>query len=60
MGDPSLPCALYLPDAARPPRRLLVSVHGISRNAEEHLQEGLPLAAAYGVALLVPRFSAFD
>ncbi len=60
VGEPSLPCALFMPDASRPPRRLLVSVHGISRNAEEHLQEALPLAAACGVALLVPRFSAFD
>lgn len=35
---------------------LLVSVHGISRNAEEHVRHFAPLARERGVALAVPLF----
>jgi poly(3-hydroxybutyrate) depolymerase len=36
---------------------LLVCVHGISRNAEEHMRHFAPLAQAHGVALLAPLFA---
>ena len=47
---------LYVPRSAgkRPP--LLVSVHGISRNAREHAQLLAPMAERYGVIVLAPLF----
>lgn len=56
-GEPVLPCQLYVPPGPTP-RRLLVSVHGISRNREEHLAAFAPAADRYGAALLLPLFSA--
>ena len=49
---------LYIPQSAgeRPP--LLVSVHGISRNARQHAQLLAPMAEKYGVIVLAPLFSA--
>ena len=48
---------LYIPKSAgkRPP--LLVSVHGISRNAIQHAQLLAPMAERYGVVLVAPLFS---
>ena len=48
---------LYIPKTAgkRPP--LLVSVHGVSRNARQHAELLAPMAERYGVVLLAPLFS---
>lgn len=48
---------LYLPRRLEPPGRILVSVHGISRNAREHAERFAPLAEQAGVVLVAPRFS---
>lgn len=42
---------------ARPPAGLLVSVHGISRNARAHARLLAPLAAGLGLVLVAPHFS---
>ncbi len=46
----------YRPASAPPGAPILVSVHGISRNAREHMRMLIPLADRYGVVLLAPRF----
>ena len=48
---------LYLPDDFHKTTPLLVSVHGISRNARGHALRFADFAEHYGVALLVPRFN---
>jgi pimeloyl-ACP methyl ester carboxylesterase len=48
---------LYVPASARAGAPILVSVHGISRNAREHLEMFAPLADLYGVVLLAPEFT---
>jgi len=53
---PSLRYYLYLPREIKPPVRILVAVHGISRNAREHAELFSPYAETEGVILLVPRF----
>lgn len=58
--SPSLSCRLLLPSAGMAPERVLVSVHGISRNDHEHLQAFAPFAISQGVGLLVPRFGRGD
>lgn len=58
--SPALACRLLLPSTGMAPDRLLVSVHGISRNDREHLQAFAPFAISQGVALLVPRFGRND
>ncbi|HET8996902.1 MAG TPA: hypothetical protein VFN42_09560 [Acetobacteraceae bacterium] len=57
VAEPPAECHLFLPDALDPTTPLLVCVHGISRNAEEHLSNFAPLAAAHGVAVLTPVFA---
>lgn len=47
---------LFRPRALDADAPLLVSVHGISRNAEEHARAFVPLAEARGVAVLAPLF----
>ncbi len=54
---PSLRYYLYLPRTIRQPARVMISVHGISRNAEEHARLFAPYAEAEGVILMAPRFS---
>jgi pimeloyl-ACP methyl ester carboxylesterase len=49
---------VYLPQSAPEPRGWLVSVHGISRRAQQHAQLLAPLAEALGFALATPRFTA--
>lgn len=53
---PPAGCQLFLPASPGPATGLLVSVHGISRNAAEHLRGFAPLAAAHDVAVLAPVF----
>lgn len=47
---------LYVPRSTASPRRMLVSVHGISRNAREHMEVFQSYAEAYGVVLVAPLF----
>ncbi len=55
--DPEQPYLLYVPTGLRQDSPLLVSIHGISRNASEHVQLFTPLAERYGVALVAPLFT---
>lgn len=55
-GDSGLRYALYLPAGPQAGRPIFVSVHGISRNADEHLAMFAPFADAQGVVMLVPVF----
>jgi len=48
----------YLPKAGIHDSRVLVSVHGISRNAEEHVTGFAPWAERYGAAIVAPLFPA--
>ncbi len=47
---------LFRPQASKENAPLLVSVHGISRNAEEHIRAFAALAEARAVAVLAPLF----
>jgi len=47
---------LYVPAARRARGRLLVLVHGISRNVHELVSAFRPLAARHGIALVAPLF----
>ncbi len=47
----------YLPSTLNRSTPLLVSVHGISRNAREHVRACVPLAERLGCALIAPLFS---
>ena len=55
---PHLTYHLLLPRERHPEGRVLVSVHGVSRNAEEHIECLRPLADRYGVLLVAPVFAA--
>ncbi|MCB1906178.1 MAG: hypothetical protein KDH15_02315 [Rhodocyclaceae bacterium] len=44
----------YIPESATAGARMLVTVHGISRNAREHLRMMAPLAERFGVVMLAP------
>ncbi len=59
-ADPELPYWVYLPAGAPQPKRIMVSIHGISRNIEEHLAALRPWADEYGVALILPLFDELD
>lgn len=54
--DPSFEYLAYVPHTAARKAPMLVTVHGISRNARQHMRLMLPLAERYGVVLLAPRF----
>jgi pimeloyl-ACP methyl ester carboxylesterase len=47
---------LYLPGSLEKDAKVLVTVHGISRNAEEQAQSFKKLANRYGVVLVAPLF----
>ncbi len=55
-GAPPLPYFVYVPRAGGSGSRLLVSVHGISRNAAEHAHGFVELAERRGVVLAIPLF----
>jgi pimeloyl-ACP methyl ester carboxylesterase len=57
-GDHGQHYFLYLPRSGSVNARVLVSVHGISRNAREHAEEFARLAERHGVVLVAPLFSA--
>ena len=46
----------YVPARAPVPGRTLVSVHGISRNARDHVRLLAPLAEQYGATVIAPLF----
>ena len=54
---PRLPCHVFIPRKRHPDGRMLVSVHGVSRNVEEHIELLRPLAERFGVVLLAPLFA---
>lgn len=58
MPRPELEGFVYLPRKTLADRRVLVSVHGISRNAIEHIELFRHLADWYGAVLVAPVFSA--
>ncbi len=47
---------LYLPRSSAPPTRLMVCVHGISRNARRQIRLFADYAEQHGVALVAPLF----
>lgn len=55
---PHLTYHLLLPRERHPDGRVLVSVHGVSRNAEEHIELLRPLAERHGTLLIAPVFAA--
>ena len=57
-GLAGLPYHLFVPQDRHPDGRVLVSIHGVSRNAREHLDLLQPYAEHHGVALIVPSFAA--
>jgi poly(3-hydroxybutyrate) depolymerase len=54
--DPQQIYYVYVPRLVAPGAPLVVSVHGISRNAEEHGRRFAPFAERYGVVLVAPLF----
>ena len=55
-SDPTQRYFLYIPRGDSGARRIFVTVHGISRNAEEHAQEFAELAERYGLVVVAPLF----
>ena len=55
-GDPSQTYYLYVPESGGRGAPVLVSVHGISRNAREHAKLFSSYCERYGVVLIAPRF----
>lgn len=59
-GEPELSYYLYLPKQVAMPQRVLVSVHGISRNVDDYITAMRPWADRHGVALVLPEYNKFD
>ncbi len=57
---PEIDYYLYRPASHGQHQRILVSVHGVSRNAEEHIQLFRPFAERYGALLIAPLFADRD
>ena len=55
--DPSQEYLMYLPAHSGPGTAIFVTVHGISRNVEEHAELFAPWAEEHGVVLVAPRFT---
>lgn len=53
---PAFDCHVYVPRQLPDVRRVLVCVHGVSRNALEQIQLLRPFAEQYGFALVAPLF----
>jgi poly(3-hydroxybutyrate) depolymerase len=56
-ANPSQEYLLYVPHRSDPGAQIFVTVHGISRNVEEHASLFAPLAEARGVVLIAPYFA---
>ncbi|MEH6628967.1 MAG: hypothetical protein V7739_21215 [Motiliproteus sp.] len=54
---PDLKYAIFLPDEINAQTPVLVSVHGVSRNVEEHLEAFSAICKQMGWLLVVPQFS---
>jgi pimeloyl-ACP methyl ester carboxylesterase len=59
-GDPPLEYFAYIPRQGQRQGRVFVSVHGISRNAEQHLIGFAPQAERHGAVMLAPFFPEKD
>lgn len=59
-GEPPLTYFAYIPREGQRQGRVFVSVHGISRNAQEHLSGFAPQAERYGAVMLAPLFPEKD
>ena len=57
-SDPDLAYHLFVPEVRSPEPRLVVSIHGASRNVDVHAKLLSAYAEMYGASLLVPHFSA--
>ena len=57
-GLVNLPYQLFVPRDPHPDGRVLVSIHGVSRNAGEHLDLLRSYAEHHGAALIAPSFDA--
>lgn len=55
-ADPRQGYFLYVPRTLDKGAPILVTVHGISRNAREHAERFAPFAERYGVVVVAPRF----
>lgn len=47
---------VYVPSQRRDESRIMYSIHGISRNAEEHIHGFIPMAERYGAVVIAPFF----
>ena len=56
-SDPKVPYYFYVPRFVRPGARPLVTVHGISRNAVQHLASFAPFAEETGRIVIAPLFT---
>lgn len=59
-GNNQIKYYLYLPKRCTQQSKVFVTVHGISRNAEEHAKKFAPYAEQYGVILIAPFFPEKD
>lgn len=55
-GPEPLRYYIYVPDGFQPGHRIVAVVHGISRNAREHIVAFAPWAQRSGIALIAPLF----
>ncbi len=56
-GHPALDYLIYVPESAPERPDVLISVHGISRNAREQIEHFQPLSERYGIVLVAPEFT---
>lgn len=59
-GEQELAYQVYLPAGEPKPVHVMVVVHGISRNVNEHLSAMRAWADEYRIALVLPRFDALE
>src|SRR5262245_61554428 len=57
-ADPSLEYRVYVPGRGGRDAPIFVTVHGVSRNVDEHAGLFAPFAERYGVVLIAPSFTA--
>jgi pimeloyl-ACP methyl ester carboxylesterase len=57
-ADPSLEYRVYVPGRGGRDAPIFVTVHGVSRNVDEHAGLFAPFAERYGVVLVAPSFTA--
>lgn len=57
LSDPSQEYYLFVPHSAKPDAPVLVSLHGVAHNAQNHALVFGPLCEEYGAVMLVPIFT---